>query len=620
MSRVVTWLCLGVMMMPSLGSAQEGKKYTRAQFDADQALVMEVADVMIAKMKRPPNMKWPPLVRLVESDIPNAFATFDAKDPEQPVVEIHVRWMQEIVQGDPHVLAITMGHELGHHHYDHARKLRDKAAFARFAMTRAQETEADEFGAKLLLESGFSLRRAIAGDAARLVNFNKRHFSTLDALETTHPAWLDRFERMSKEPEFWRAMSAFANGVTFLTAEHHSLAAECFDRVLKEFPACYEGWNNRGYAYLMLYFDGLSTKDLKDYDVGQVLCRGFFERIESLQPPTRGRDPTNWNEAVSSFQRALKLKPDLALTKSNLGLAYLFHPEGKKVTEALAYLKEAQAALAKETNPDASVQAGVLVNLGVAYLAGNDTDAGERELDKALTVSRRLAFLEGGLVENIILYNQAMALARSEKGPGRAAAITKLEQYLRNSYSLSAWWTVALERYVELCKEAGRTPRGRDELLKPGESLIRPAYAIELPGGEKVTLAEPTDAALRRLGKARETQVVGKALRRLTFVKHGIELVATDQVLAVVLDHATAPPLTLQTRDVGKFKQFQLKVGQSRKEVYDNLGQAIVTRQLFESGPEYTYYRQLGLAIRYDQPHPEGRIVEIVLARVPDGK
>ena len=70
--------------------------------------------------------------------------------------------------------------------------------------------------------------------------------------------------------------------------------------------------------------------------------------------------------------------------------------------------------------------------------------------------------------------------------------------------------------------------------------------------------------------------------------------------------------------EFGKSRQFDLKLGMSRQQVLRNMGAALSGRNLFEFGPEYNYYRQLGLALRFDQPHPDGNLVEIVIAKVPD--
>jgi hypothetical protein len=62
-------------------------------------------------------------------------------------------------------------------------------------------------------------------------------------------------------------MAAFENGVTFLAVEDDA-AELCFERVAREFPACYEAWANLGYARLMRYCGTLSRADLRELGSG----------------------------------------------------------------------------------------------------------------------------------------------------------------------------------------------------------------------------------------------------------------------------------------------------------------------------------------------------------------
>jgi hypothetical protein len=624
--KICFCLALALGLVGLLAAAPPGTKYTPQQKEADEKLLAEAArtltDAMLPRMPRPLGMKWPPIVTLIEDDVRNAYAYFKPDDgPEpQPRIDVHARWMQEIVQNDPDVLALTLGHELGHIYYRHYFDLPDRAEFARYAFTRKQEEQADAFGVQLLLAGGYSLKKALAGDV-HLIAPERRHLSRLDALDETHPPWVDRYAKMSQDPAYWHAMSAFANGVTFLTAEQYALAADCFDRVAREFPASYEAWVNRGYAYLMRYCDELSEEDLRSYGVGQVLCGGFYERIKSLQPPTRGRNTKHWKEAEDSLLQALRRNKNLALAKADLGLAYLFHPAGPQIDDAKKNLQDAVDDLAGDRTLDPAARAALLVNLAAARLAAktpSDAERGLKMLDEAVAQARKLSREEEAPVAQAVLYHRAMARARTEKGGDHRRTVAMLEEYLRGSDPLSAWWPLAFERYEKLCRDAGVPPRSRTELARTGKSALRPPLALDLPGGKKVTLAEPVEDVLQRLGPARQTPVLDKWLRRLRFEDCGVEVLASDEVLAIILASPKSPPVPLVARGPGARKKVNVNVGMSRQAVSEHLGDAPCVRKLFESGPEYDYYRELGLAIRYDRPNPDGKVVEVILARVPD--
>ena len=115
------------------------------------------------------------------------------------------------------------------------------------------------------------------------------------------------------QSKLWSAMTAFQNGNIFLELEQYASAVQCFKAVTTEFPDCYEGWANLGYARLMLYCDGLDADDLRRIGIGQIVTGGFYSRPDSLESIVRGGGDKLWKDAEKALIRALSLKPDLML-------------------------------------------------------------------------------------------------------------------------------------------------------------------------------------------------------------------------------------------------------------------------------------------------------------------
>ena len=635
--RLILALVLGASMAVPLRAAPKELEYTDEQFKADEKLVFEVAGVLLNTMKPVKGCNWPPDVKFIkDEDSPmnlrgNAWATFTGISKEDidrgvalsPIVRITTGWMKDKVKGNKHALAWVLSHELGHIQYKHPLADPGKTDFIATANSRSHELEADAFGAKLMLEAGFSMRKAMESSHLLL---SGQHGGSIGNLVSTHPDWRERFEKFSGDPQYWRSMSAFTNGVVLLNAEQYVAATECFDRVLEEFPKCYEALVNRGYAFLMLYFDEFKPEDLKAYDVGQIMCGGFYRRAKSLEPPVRGGDKL-WKQAFDSFREALKLKPDLALAKANLGLAYLFHPDGKQTDKAAEYLQEAVDALDADKTMDPLTRAATYVNLGAAQIANGNRTSGLQMFDKAVAIVEQgkkkdqIDGMQVSLVQSTAMYHRAQDLAGKDNADERKQAADLLEKYLLSNDPLSAWWPRAYDRYVEVCTAIKIAPRTKESILKVAETQLRVPTGLILEGGLKINLTDQMEDVLKRLGPAKITPLLGSALKRYRFEKFGIDLLGSDQVIAIILTSPKGPGIKLQARGVRGDEVVELKVGVDRTELQKKMPGfgSFVSRELLAPDVFYHYYRQLGIAIRYDT-HPTGKISELLLVRIPEPK
>jgi hypothetical protein len=403
----------------------------------------------------------------------------------------------------------------------------------------------------------------------------------------------------------WRETSAFRDGAVFLATEQYELAERCFERVVKEFPGCHEAWTGLGYARLMLYCDRLTPEEVREYGVGPVLTGGFCRRIAAQEPLVRGRKSKLWWAAVEALNEGLRQKPNRMQARAALGLAYLFHPDGKDTDRALELLQGAADA-AKKQAADRTCRAVLLLNLGAAWLAAGAAAKGLKLLDEAEALGK-----DGPpSLAAALRYHRGMALAAAEDRAARERALDLLEAYLKGDNPLSVWWPLAYERYARLCAALGREPADREALRRPPVGRLRPAAGVRLASGQELAAGDEVAGITKKLGAVRPTVVVrGTNLARWRFDKHPLELLVTDRVLAVCLVRPGAPPLTLG----GKGSAGKPRVGMTRTELDRLLGREYRTCELPEAGLLYRFYPEQGIAVRL----VKGKATELIVVQVP---
>ncbi|HWL09940.1 MAG TPA: M48 family metalloprotease, partial [Planctomicrobium sp.] len=285
--------------------------------DRHREVVNQVFTRLLAVMETPDGWEsWPPTITVIDPGIANAYASFHTVDGvDVPYVEVTVTTIEKIANFDPDVLAFTIGHELGHLYYLHGHKrlkhykeFGDKLTGIRLAFTREQELEADQFGMELSFKAGYS-RQGLLKDLKAWRN-SSAPYCQFEGLSVGHPSWEDRAAYLLDTPQqraLWRSLSSFQTGVMFLENQHYAHAESCFRNVTEEFPECYEGWANLGYALLMQYCDALDEEDLRLLDIGHLVVGGFYRRPDSLEPPIRGTIEKLWFEAVGALREALRM-------------------------------------------------------------------------------------------------------------------------------------------------------------------------------------------------------------------------------------------------------------------------------------------------------------------------
>jgi len=588
--------------------------------EADQALAQRVFAQLLAVTPAPHNMPWPPTLEIIDKDEVNAQATMRPKDDkEYPVVQCYAGLLKHDIEGNADRLAYVLGHELAHHVLGHTLAPPDKTEFLKATFSRDQEIAADRKGMQIALRANYSYAGGLS--AMRKMIALGLNYSSFEGLAADHPSWLDRIALLDKEQAgLWRSMSAFDNGVYFLLVQNYTLAERAFRQVTKDFPGSYEAWANLGYALLMQYADALDTEDLKHFDVGQVVVGGFYRRPQSLESKVRGVNEELWWDAVGALREAIRLKPDLSLPKANLGIAYLFRPAGKDPGKATQLLEEASQLAANDSALDPVSKLSEQLNLAVAFAAGGDAE-------KALSMLARVddsvkqvspsALSAAYSISGAISYNRAILLAGSTNSQRQQLAIAELENYLRRTAPSLAWWPLAYQRYVSLCKQFATEAKSQATLLADATVRFRPVAALDI-NHQQLALGESLAEAEKQLGNPGPTLplIRGTNLVEVDYREQGVKLISTDEVLAIVVSGDHAPGIPIRGMGLGA-KAVEIKSGMTTAELDQALSDADYDfRQLIDPDVNYRFYSELGVAVLVQG----GKVVELVIGQVPKRK
>ena len=582
----------------------------------DERFVKEVVTQMAKGA--PQNMPWPPIVRVTSSPIFQACAlTVSGSDGEKhSYVIVYTGLLRDVIQGKPDRLAFILGHEFGHIALGHTQKdYSAETPFVQNAFTRDQELAADQYGMNWALKVGFSYDESLR---AFIVMRQGGDYSSFEALGVDHPSLSDRIAALDRnQAVLWRAMSAFSSGVYFLQTEQYALAENCFRSVTKQFPQSYEAWANLGYAQLMEYADALDQSDLRRFGIGQILVGGFYRRPSSLEAQVRGINEQLWWDAVGDLKESIRRKPDLAATYANLGIAYLIQPSGTNPGAAQKYLEQAYQLAAKDTSLDAMSRVTLIINLAVAAAAGRDYPRFDELIEQAVSALKVVPREEPGAstlrASQAIEYNRAVRLAASTQSSEQRQALTQIEGYLRSSSPDSAWWDLGYDLYSQVCTKLGVQPKTRESFTSTVTPRFRPAVSLHLSKGE-VRLGELVREVQALLGRGEVSPAIPNTnLILIQFPTEGIELIANDTVLAIIL---TTPQHPVPVREEGLgTTPTDLRVGMQMSDIVKVLGSYDVNWLLDPNKP-FWFYADVGLAILAAQDH----VTQIVLVRAPRAK
>lgn len=601
----------------------------KAPTEEDKKMLADVASKLLAVCDKPEGFEWPPEFSYDSESGINAYSTFMRKDGKRyPIIRVTDDMLAKVIKGNEDAykkdrLAFILGHELGHIVKGHltANPTRDKTPFLKNTFGRGEEDEADRYGAELALKAGFSIKSGLLDAKSGVIprmQALKLEYSSFEGLGVNHPSWNDRAAKLDKEKAFmWKAMAAFNNGVLYLTMEDFNTAALAFEKVVGDFPNAYEAWANLGYSLLMDYCDGWKADDIKDQGIGQIVTGGFYSRLGLSRAM---KDSAKWWKAVGSLREANRIKPGQTIVLANLGIAYLFHPEGKAagIGDAAKFFAEAVEAAKTDKDLDPVAHAAILINLGISTLAGGDSDKGLAQLDEGEKFVKSFA---GGASRQFassfnaaLNYSRASLLGARKEPADKEKAVNLWGQYLRTTSPKSHWWAVAYDRYADLCKELGREAKAKDAFKKDQPEAVRPVSGVMFKPGT-ISLLDEMDDVVKKFGKGKRSLAIqGYPIQRVRYEEVGVELIVNDdQVIAVILIGEAAPAIPVTGQMVGAGKVGELKIGMSWKDVTELLGEDYQPTELTAAEVYYRFFRQLGVAVRVSK----GKVTELVVVQAP---
>jgi hypothetical protein len=368
----------------------------------------------------------------------------------------------------------------------------------------------------------------------------------------------------------------------------------------------------------MQYLDQLRNDDLRALGIGQIATGSFYAESLHLKSKVRGVDTALWTEAVQTLKAAEQADPTLALVKANLGLAYLVQPAGSDPKQAVTYLVAAGNMLSGDKGlqnayGDTAARA-VANNIAVGYLAAGDRSRADALLHSLGEHQRHNTTDEQSLLQATALYfNIGTMLASSDDLAQRRVAAEVLLKYLRVESADSMWWKLAYEKYAKVCPGASDGCVTEPQLKTGNHTFVREVAAVDLGGGKSLRLGESFRDAKTRIGQGQPVgSVSGSGTLRTHYPQYALDVVASDVIIAIILNAKGAPEL--QLRGVGtSSEKTSIRYGMTTDELEKVLAdQPYRYEGLLDAWVPYRFYPGIGIAVRVG---PQKTVDELVLVR-----
>lgn len=538
-------------------------------------------------------------------------------------IKLSTGLLNTIVQNDSNLLAFIICHELAHINLGHLESsLQSSGNMIGKQLRREDEYDADQKAISIAADAGYNLTD-ITKSISKMLDLGYNE-GPLFCLNSEHPTWSDRLERIDKNHKaIWQSVSSFKNGNTFMSLSYYKPAIYCFNKVIQQFPDCYEAHINIGYAKLMSYIEMLDIEDLKKMNVGHLITGIYYNEANSIKEKIRGADYDLWWDAVGEFQLALKINPNQTLANANLGLAYLVTPlTGTDIGKSAKYFHEALTQLEKDTLLPLETKAAVYLNAGVSYLyAGLDNQSIEQAFNIASDYGRRFSDFSKNKnshsiseILNGIDFNKAVMLMKHDDDVSKKEALKIFDRFLNNSNKESPWWSIGNEYRKSLSKELNINT---NEIKRKKTKQDLSIKGIKVTDKVEFWLSDRTDEVLEQLKgfSIAESKIIpNKDLKRIKINDKGIELLASEYLFAIVLNKEYSKDIELSRNR--KSNSINLRIGMTRNEVdklFDGF-EFITTGILPGVKKQYRYYEPIGISL-YFNPNND-RLEEIIISHL----
>jgi tetratricopeptide (TPR) repeat protein len=297
----------------------------------------------------------------------------------------------------------------------------------------------------------------------------------------------------------------------------------------------------------MQYCDLLDKEDINYFGIGQLVTGGFYRRPQSLELAVRGMNEELWWKAIENYKEALKIKPDLSLAESYLGIAYFLDPEKKSIKLSQKFLDKSMLDIENDKTTNPFLKASILVNMSAIQIAaGNNNDAlskldwAKKLCNKGKNVENNSHYFNSsGIVnsvlqlENSINYNTALIEYRRNNGTLDLKTLRELLRYLRSSYSSSVWWNIAYKMYQEGSVKSDRLSLSAEQILSEISIIVSPVKSITV-NDFTIYLSQEMKEVTTKFKKIKKIPVVEeKNIFEYLIPEFGLSIIGGENVLGI---------------------------------------------------------------------------------------
>jgi hypothetical protein len=204
-------------------------------------------------------------------------------------------------------------------------------------------------------------------------------------------------------------------------------------------------------------------------------------------------------------------------------------------------------------------------------------------------------------------------LASSDDPDQRRVAAQVLLKYLRVESSDSMWWKLAYDKYAKVCPGASDGCITESQIKAGNRTFVREVAAVDLGGGKSLRLGESFPDAKRRIGQGQPVGSIAETnTLRTRYPQYGLDIVASDVIIAIILNAKGAPELHIREVGTGSGKT-SIRYGMTTDELEKVLAdQPYRYEGLLDSWVPYRFYPGIGIAVRVG---PQKTVDELVLVR-----
>ena len=144
---------------------------------------------------------------------------------------------------------------------------------------------------------------------------------------------------------------------------------------------------------------------------------------------------------------------------------------------------------------------------------------------------------------------------------------------------------------------------------------MRHVLTLTLPDDKTIAVSDLLSDVQKLLGPGSETQVIRRTnVVRVWYADRGLQLIATDRVLAICVGGSAAPPVTVEGTGLDGAKHL-VRVGMTLAEFEKLLGKPsnLDEREFLAPREMYRYYPDIGIGVKVDHR----TITEILIAPLP---